>query len=87
MYSIRKGVILATAAAALLVATNGFAADNSPSHEKPVKCNGVNSCRGRSQCGVKGKNACAGQNSCKGQGWLYMKNEQECKSKGGAVEK
>jgi hypothetical protein len=59
---------LATAAAMLfntvpLVAT---AADSAK-----VKCDGGNSCKGKSECATA-TNACAGQNSCKGRGYVVM---------------
>jgi hypothetical protein len=83
--SLRKGLILATAAATLFTATQSFATEAINHNEKPVKCFGINSCRGKGSCGMKGMNGCAGQNTCKGKGWLYLKSEQECKSRGGQV--
>jgi uncharacterized membrane protein len=83
MYIKRKGIILATAAA-VLICSQTFAADNNKSASaKPVKCYGVNSCKGKGQCGEK-NNACAGQNTCKGKGWLFMSPE-DCTKKGGKV--
>jgi uncharacterized membrane protein len=79
-----KGVLLATAVA-LLVTNQSFAAAPDASHQaKPVKCFGVNSCRGKGQCSGKGTNACAGQNSCKGKGWLYLQ-ANDCQKKGGKI--
>jgi hypothetical protein len=58
------------AAAAMLfsstIATPSFAADAAT-----VKCVGVNSCKGTSEC-MSAKNSCKGMNSCKGQGFLTM---------------
>ncbi|MBA2653928.1 MAG: hypothetical protein H0U71_02535 [Gammaproteobacteria bacterium] len=76
-----KGILLATAAS-LLLTSHSFAAEKVSGAAKPVKCYGVNSCRGKAQCGEKNKNSCAGQNSCKGKGWIYMSSEQ-CMKKGG----
>lgn len=69
-----SGVALATAAAmvfsiAPLTATQ--AADTAK-----VKCEGVNSCKGTSQCKTA-TSGCAGKNSCKGQGFLEM-TQAEC---------
>lgn len=80
-----KGILLASAAA-LLLTSQAFSADSNTQQAKPVKCFGVNSCRGKGQCGEKNRNACAGQNSCKGKGWIFM-SADECKSKGGAPSK
>jgi hypothetical protein len=58
------------AAAAMLftsaISTNAFAADAAT-----VKCQGVNSCKGTSEC-KSAKNSCKGMNSCKGQGFVSM---------------
>lgn len=85
MRSIQKGLLLATAAT-LMLTTQTFAGDSTATQAKPVKCFGINSCRGKGQCGMKGKNACSGQNSCKGKGWLYTKTEQMCTERNGKVE-
>jgi hypothetical protein len=39
-----------------------------------VKCTGVNSCKGTSEC-KSAKNSCKGMNSCKGQGFVSMTKE------------
>jgi hypothetical protein len=58
------------AAAAMLftsaISTTAFAADAAT-----VKCQGVNSCKGMSEC-KSAKNSCKGMNSCKGQGFVSM---------------
>jgi hypothetical protein len=82
----KSGVAIATAAAALfsmgaLVSTLAQAADPAP-----VKCVGVNSCKGTSDCKTA-KSECKGQNSCKGMGWNSKKSEAECKAAGGTVAK
>lgn len=84
----KKGLVLATAAASLFVSVMSSAADTSTqsSSAKPVKCHGINSCKGKGACGEKGGHSCAGQNSCKGKGWLVTKTSEECVSKGGKPE-
>lgn len=68
-----SSVALAAAAAVLFSAgtTTVSAAD-----EAKVKCEGVNACKGKSQCGTA-NNSCAGQNSCAGKGYLEM-TQAEC---------
>ncbi len=79
------GLLLATAAAALFAA--GCATDGGSDKEGTelavVKCQGVNACKGNTQCATA-SNACKGQNSCKGQGWIAL-SKKECKAKGGEV--
>ena len=55
---------------------------------KPVKdkvavgeCHGVNSCKGKGECGGAG-HSCAGKNSCKGKGWIKL-SKAECDEKNG----
>jgi hypothetical protein len=68
-----SGAALATAAAMLFsVAPLANAAAN----DAKVKCEGVNSCKGKSACATA-KNSCAGQNACKGQGYVEM-TKAEC---------
>jgi hypothetical protein len=61
------------AAAAMLftsvISTTAFAGDAAT-----VKCQGVNSCKGQSEC-KSAKNSCKGMNSCKGQGYVSMTKE------------
>ena len=64
-----SGAAIATAAAMLfgtLTAAPVAAAD-----EAKVKCEGVNSCKGKSACATA-QNSCQGQNSCKGHGYVLM---------------
>jgi hypothetical protein len=44
--------------------------------EAKVKCEGVNSCKGKSACATA-NNSCAGKNSCKGKGYVEM-TKAEC---------
>ena len=83
MNPVKNGIAIAAAAAALFssafVATTAQAAD-----EAGVKCAGVNSCKGQSECKTA-SNECKGQNSCKGEGWVSKKTAAECTAAGGTV--
>jgi len=52
-----------------------------------VKCLGVNTCKGLSECLTKvaGRvdHACGGQNTCSGKGWLTVEDVDTCKAQGG----
>ena len=75
------GLALAAAAAALFA--TGCSTLCGDADEAPVKCTGVNACKGTSSCATP-DNSCKGQNSCKGSGWVYM-SKDECLAKGGEV--
>lgn len=79
----KNGLALATTAAALfstgLAAPTVHAADDGT-----VKCAGINSCKGSSECKTA-KSECKGHNSCKGQGWVSKKSAAECAKAGGTV--
>ena len=82
MHSVRSKLI-ATAAAALLSAglvTSPLA----QTAEASVKCAGLNSCKGHSDCKTA-KSECKGLNSCKGQGWTSAKTAKACTDGGGTV--
>ena len=84
---ISTGLALATTAAALF-STLGAPAQ-AASHaggDMTVKCSGVNSCKGTSECKTA-KSECKGQNSCKGQGWVHAASADECKKAGGTLVK
>lgn len=49
-----------------------------------VKCAGVNSCKGHSEC-KSARNECKGMNGCKGEGWVSKKSAEACTSAGGKV--
>ena len=51
---------------------------------KKVKCFGINSCKGKSECGVDGAHSCSGANECKGKGWISV-SAKECADKKGKV--
>ncbi len=75
----KRSAVLAAAAAAIFVsgvATQAVAS----SHEGggKVHCDGVNSCKGQSECKTD-HSACNGQNECSGKGWVEMSAE-ECEA-------
>ncbi|MBX3626790.1 MAG: hypothetical protein KF892_17355 [Rhizobacter sp.] len=80
-----SGLALATTAAALF--STLAAPVQAASHaggDMTVKCSGVNSCKGTSECKTA-KSECKGHNSCKGQGWVSKKSADECTKAGGSV--
>lgn len=79
----KTGFALAAAAAALF-STAMIPAAHAADMSSMVKCMGVNSCKGQSQCKTA-SNACAGQNSCKGKGWIPVASKQVCMDQGGSV--
>ena len=66
----RKMTSVALAAAAAVMFSTALVATASADEAK-VKCEGVNSCKGKSAC-KSANNSCKGQNACKGQGFLEM---------------
>ena len=80
-----KRAALAAAAAALFTAGVGAGiadsafAGNDAKGEK-VKCEGVNGCKGQSDCATD-HSGCHGQNACKGKGWKSMTAEDCEKAK------
>jgi hypothetical protein len=76
-----RSAFFATSAAALFalgLATRAVADDAA------VKCGGVNSCKGTSNCRTA-LSSCKGHNSCKGLGWIETASEAECRAMGGKV--
>jgi uncharacterized membrane protein len=63
-----SGLAMATAAAMLFGAAPLTA---SAADAAKVKCEGVNSCKGKSACHTA-TSGCQGQNSCKGKGYLLL---------------
>lgn len=82
MKGMKNGLVLATAAAALLA--SGFVATTSAANNAEVKCMGINSCKGTGAC-KSINNACKGQNTCKGQGLTMEKSAETCTQAGGTV--
>jgi len=68
-----SGAGLATAAALLF---GSAALSVASAEEAKIHCDGVNSCKGMSDCHTA-NNSCKGQNSCMGQGFLEM-TKSEC---------
>lgn len=79
----RKGVLIASAAASLLLsgAVVARAADKAAGE---VHCGGVNACKGQGAC-ASAENSCKGKNGCKGKGFVTMSNADECAKAGGKV--
>jgi len=70
MMNSRKMTSVALAAAAAVMFSTAFVGTASADEAK-VKCEGVNSCKGKSAC-KSANNSCKGQNSCKGKGFVEM---------------
>jgi len=85
MSTVKSGVALATVAAALF-SSGLLATPTVQAADGGVKCTGINSCKGSSECKTA-KSECKGHNSCKGQGWVSTKTAKECTDKGGQVAK
>jgi hypothetical protein len=68
---INKVSSAALAAAAAMMLSSGLVGVTLAADAATVKCSGVNSCKGTSEC-KSAKNSCKGQNSCKGTGWTTM---------------
>ena len=66
-------IALATAAAGMFAMT---AAGPAAAQAAKVKCEGVNSCKGHSEC-KSAKNSCKGLNACKGKGFMEM-SQADC---------
>jgi uncharacterized membrane protein len=77
-----KGLVLATAAAALLA--SGFVATATPKDSADVKCMGANECKGHGKCKTA-HNDCKGKNMCKGKGVMMEKSAEACIKVGGTV--
>lgn len=81
---VSKGFVLASCTAALLSSTCVLANNSSASSsEMMVMCNGINACKGHSDCKTA-TSACKGMNQCKGTGWVFLSKE-ECLKKGGSI--
>jgi len=70
-------------AAAVAIFGSGVASQAVAEHHEAgekVKCEGVNSCKGHSECQTD-QSACNGQNECAGKGWIKMSAEECAKAK------
>lgn len=74
--------MLAAAAAAIFVSGAAAGEAKAAHHEadEKVKCEGVNSCKGQSECNTD-HSKCHGQNECAGKGWVTMTAEECAKAK------
>jgi hypothetical protein len=69
--SVKKFSGLALAAAAAIAFTAAPLSAVNAADEAKVKCEGVNACKGTSECKTA-KHDCAGKNACKGEGVKSM---------------
>lgn len=69
--SVKKLSGFALAAAAAIAFTAAPLSAVNAADEAKVKCEGVNACKGTSECKTA-KHECAGKNACKGQGVSQM---------------
>ena len=82
-----RSALVASAAAAMFVAGLAGAAHAEESGgDAKIKCEGVNSCKGKSDCN-SAHNDCKGQNSCSGKGFLMMSKAECDAAKAKAAEK
>jgi hypothetical protein len=81
--TIKSGVAIASAAAALFAVGASVTSQAQAAEDGTVKCAGVNTCKGTSECATA-TSGCQGQNGCKGQGWV-KRTAAECKAAGGTV--
>jgi hypothetical protein len=85
-----RGVLLASTVAALFVANAALAQESGQmssqgaqsAQTRPVKCAGVNACKGQSAC-KSATSAGPGRNACKGMGVVVAPNLQQCLARGG----
>ena len=75
---------IAAAAAFTLLSAGFLPATASAASDGGVKCAGVNSCKGHSECKTA-TSECKGENGCKGEGWVTKKTAAECTAAGGKV--
>ena len=78
-----RGVLIASAAAALFLAGAANARAEEKMGGNQVRCAGINACKGQGSC-AGAHNECKGKNACKGQG-ISMASAEDCKAKGGTV--
>jgi len=83
MSKIKTGLSIATAAAFVALTGMSVATSSAYAADDSVKCFGVNSCKGQSDC-KSGNHECKGQNSCKGQGFK-AETSAKCKADGGST--
>ena len=80
---VRRGMLIASAAASLILAGN-VVARAAEKAGGAVHCAGINACKGTGGCaGVA--NSCKGKNDCKGKGHVDVSSVDECTKAGGKV--
>ena len=83
MNTVGRGMLIASAAAALVLAGNVVARATDKTASE-VHCAGINACKGQGSC-AGAENACKGKNTCKGKGYVDLSSADECAKKGGKV--
>jgi len=83
MNEVRRGMLVASAAAALVLAGSVVARATDKTASE-VHCAGINACKGQGSC-AGAENACKGKNTCKGKGYVDVSSADECMKKGGRV--
>ena len=81
-----KGAVIAAAVAGMFLAKGVLAQMGEGKAEAKVKCEGINECKAKGECGGAGHD-CAGKNACKGKGWVEASSADACTQKGGTVKK
>jgi uncharacterized membrane protein len=84
MNPVGKGLMIATAVAALALGGEVTALAQDKAKGDAVKCAGLNECKGKGAC-KSAMNDCKGKNGCKGKGFVETKTTQECGDRGGKV--
>ncbi len=83
MNTVGRGMLIASAAAALVLAGNVVARATDKTASE-VHCAGINACKSQGSC-AGAENTCKGKNSCKGKGFVNVSSADECAKKGGKV--
>ena len=84
--TIRSSLVATAAAGLFLAGLAGAAHAEEPSGEAKIKCEGVNSCKGHSDC-KSAHNDCKGKNGCAGKGFMMMSKAECDAAKAKAAEK
>ncbi len=81
-----RGIVIASAVAALFLACGGAARQpgappTAAEMAGKVKCTGINECRSKGVC-AQADHSCSGMNECRGKGVALVKAD-DCTSRGG----